>query len=355
MNRSVITIFTLILLSCFSLHAQNKPPYQHTKKEANEKCANCHDMREGNEFFHTPVKIGSCSSCHNIFNKTQNLLRIEVSPPLCTLCHGGKRRLLELDQNVHPPVKQDCTLCHDPHAGSRKFRLKDDRRRDLCLGCHSEKKEWINKVKNRHGAINLEDGGCIACHDPHSTTRPKMLKADNVRELCLSCHNKPLKRDEDGKMLLDMAKHLKENEKWHGPIVAGDCAGCHNPHGSDNHRMLKGPYPVKKSTVPFKPEAYFCFNCHETGKITEKATEKLTNFRKGTKNLHTVHVKNSSIVCGTCHEFHAVKDPVPLLKEKTNFWAAEFNLRYIKTPEGGSCNPICHNKREYTRTPGPKP
>ena len=133
-------------------------------------------------------------------------------------------------------------------------------------------------------------------------------------------------------------------------IIAGECTGCHNPHGSNNPRMLKGKYP-DKSTTKFTPESYFCFNCHDSKKITEQFTTMFTKFRKNKKNLHTVHVQASSIVCGTCHEFHAVKDPIPLLKEKTHFGSAKFNLKYIKTSDGGSCNPICHQKRESKPKP----
>jgi predicted CXXCH cytochrome family protein len=352
MKFSTITTLILIFLGFSSLQAQvqvqiSKKVYQHSGKDAN-KCVECHDIKEGNEFVHMPARIGSCSTCHNIFNKGKDLLRVKDDPKMCVICHPKQRLILKKDKNVHPSVKKACTGCHDPHAGERRFRLKHDKRKDLCLSCHTEKKEWIESVKNKHGAIYLEDGGCFGCHDPHGTSRPKMLRVDSTKELCLSCHNKPLKREEDGAMLPDMAKHLKENTKWHGPIVAGECTGCHNPHGSNNSRMLKGPYP-KEYTVKFKPEKYVCFNCHQSEKITKGITIEYTNFRKNKKNLHTVHVKNALIACSTCHDFHGVKEDIPLLKDKTNFGRAKFKLRFIKNADGGSCNPICHQKREYKR------
>jgi len=345
--RLIIPI--IIFLNWHYLEAQEKHKiHKHTKKEANQKCSTCHDMRKGRKHFHMPVKIGSCSTCHNTNVTSKNLLRIKNGPELCILCHSSKRVTVKQDKYAHPAILRNCTGCHDPHSGDRRYRLKHDKKRDLCLSCHTEKKEWIKNAKNKHGAIDLPTGGCIACHDPHGTNRPKMLKAKTTKELCLSCHNKALKRDEDGKMLLNMQKHLADNTKWHGPIVAGNCVGCHNPHGSSNHRMLKGPYP-SKSIAKFKPESYFCFLCHKPEKITKDYTRTDTNFRKNDKNLHAIHVKYSSIVCGTCHEFHAVKDPIPLLKNKTSFAGTKFPLHYEKKPDGGSCNPICHNKREYKR------
>ncbi len=359
MKYSILITLILIFLNSSYLQAQimqkapeykpgtEKKIHQHSKEDSH-KCVKCHDVAEGKKYVHMPARIGSCTTCHNIFNKDKNLLRVEDNPGMCVMCHPSKRLLLVKDEHVHPSVKQACTGCHDPHAGDIKFRLKHDKRKDLCMSCHIEKKEWANNVKNKHGAIFMEDGGCFACHDPHGTSRPKMLRVDTTKELCLSCHNKPLKREEDGVMLPDMKKHLEENTKWHGPIVAGECTGCHNPHGSDNSRMLKGPYP-SKSTAKFKPESYVCFNCHQSEKISKKSTVEFTNFRKNKKNLHFIHVKRSSIVCGTCHEFHGVKEDIPLLKGKTNFGTAKFNLRFIKAEDGGSCNPICHEKRDYKR------
>ncbi len=330
-------------------------------------CLSCHDKKlkrdedgrviknmkrffDKSKVIHSPIKKGDCVGCHNPHGSNNyRMLKESSTAKLCVSCHKDKRKFIyKKTKNVHPPVKKNCAACHDPHAGKNKNRLKADKRKALCLTCHKEKKEWIKNVKNKHGAIDLKNGGCIACHDPHYTGKKKMLKGKTTRDLCLSCHYKTLKRDEDGKMLLNMKKHLKDNKQWHGPIIKGDCVGCHNPHGSNNYRMLKGPYPTK-SIAKFKPESYLCFNCHPSNKITERKTTSATNFRKNEKNLHTVHVKNYSITCRTCHDVHASKKPKPLIKDKTNFSNTEFKLRYIKTPNGGSCNPVCHNKREYNR------
>ncbi len=351
MRKILLILFGLALFCVYSFGAE---AYKHPKEDARKKCSICHDMGEGKPYVHRPVRSGACSSCHNVYGKTKNLLRTSIPIDVCVLCHSDKRRLVKnVITNVHPPVKQDCTNCHDPHAGDRQFRLKADKRKDLCLGCHIEKKEWIESVKNKHGAIDLVDGGCFYCHDPHYTGRKKMLRFDTTRDLCLSCHNRQLRREEDGAILPNMAEYLSKNKKWHGPIIKGECTGCHNPHGSNNSRMLKRPYP-EKSTTKFKQESYVCFKCHPPTKITQRKTTTDTNYRIGDKNLHTVHVNDYSIVCGTCHDFHAVSRPIPLLKDKTKFGGTKFDLRYIKTPDGGSCNPICHNKREYDRRFQPK-
>lgn len=349
MKISIFKLFILGLLSTQILMA--KPVYEHSKEEARQTCADCHEMREGNEYFHKPVMGGSCNSCHNVFNKTKDLLRTKDILDICIMCHSDKRRVVEGDKHAHPPVKNNCTFCHDPHSGKHQFRLKADRKRDICLTCHTDKKEWIANSKNKHGAINLENGGCIACHDPHGTGQPQMIKAKmGTKDACLKCHNKSLIRDEDGAKLLSIGDHLDENKKWHGPIVVGECTGCHNPHGSNNHRMLKRPYPSSTNRMKFSPDKYVCFKCHQTEKITAVKTTTETNFRKGKRNLHRIHVKDSSITCGTCHDFHGVKREIPLVKNNTTFVGTKFKLRYEKAEFGGSCNPICHARRHYERS-----
>ncbi len=344
--RYILSIFfILIYINTINAVEFSHPPYDKTKS-----CKECHDMGKGKKFVHGPVKSGACTSCHSINkSKSPSLLRAVSVSKMCTLCHYKKAIVIRNDKHVHPPVKKDCTGCHDPHAGDFKFRLKADSKKDLCLTCHVEKKEQITSVKNQHGAIDAENGGCVACHDPHGTGKPKMIKADNVKDLCIKCHNQTLTRDEDGKKLLNIGKHLKENPDWHGPILAGDCAACHNPHGTNYHRMLKQPFPEKFYTS-FDPKKYICFQCHEIEKFTDQFTTTSTNFRNGDKNIHFVHVnREKGITCRACHDFHATKDYPHHIAKTTSFGISKLPLRYIETPNGGSCAPVCHVRRGYDR------
>ncbi len=314
-------------------------------------CYQCHDkkVKEGKKFIHGPVAAGACTICHNP-HQTQNsaLLKFSNINELCTSCHTAKADLLKSTQNVHPPVKDSCVNCHDPHTEDYKFQLRGDGKKDLCIMCHVDKQEWITSVKNKHGAMNIEQG-CQNCHDPHGTGQPKMLKADTVKDMCLKCHSKTQIRDEDGAKLINMGKHLKENPDWHGPIQWGDCAMCHNPHGSENLRMLKKPFPSTFYSE-FDEHNYICFECHDAGKIKNEFTTDDTNFRNGNANMHFVHVnKKKGRTCRACHDFHGTKDYPHHLKKKTEFGKIKFPIRYIETPTGGSCAPACHARRYYDR------
>ncbi len=314
-------------------------------------CYQCHDkdLKEGKKFIHGPVAAGACTACHNPHKSPNKRLLVASNiNELCTSCHTAKGEFLHKTDNIHPPVKDQCINCHDPHTEDYKFQLKADGKKDLCLMCHADKKEWTEKAKNKHGALSRPNG-CQECHDPHGTGQPRMIKADSIMNMCLKCHNQPLKRDEDGVKLVNMAKHLEENPDWHGPIQWGDCAMCHNPHGSPNFRMLKKPFP-STFYASFDVNNYICFECHESKKITEEKTTEYTNFRNGTQNLHYVHVdKKKGRTCRACHDFHGTKDYPHHLRKKTKFGKINFPIRYIETPTGGSCAPACHARRYYDR------
>ncbi len=311
-------------------------------------CFKCHDSYEKNDFIHGPVAAGACLLCHNPHeSENPKLLNNKNINNLCVTCHSDKNDMLNSGDEIHPPVEDSCINCHDPHAQKHKFQLKADRKKDLCFMCHTDKKDRVENSKNKHGAIEMGDK-CLGCHDPHSSPAPKLLKADDSKAICLTCHSASLPRDEDGKMLMNMGEHLANNPDAHGPVMWGDCAACHNPHGSDNTRILKYPFP-EKSAIKFTADGYLCFKCHEPKKMTEKFTTEFTDFRNGEKNTHFLHVKTKRISCKTCHDYHASKDLPHHLKSESTFGSAKFSLRYIETPTGGSCNPICHTRRYYDR------
>ena len=332
---------------CVSCHTDKDGGEGELKEDMPALCYSCH-TEYNIDYIHGPVGAGACTACHNPHeSENPKLLITPTINELCTMCHTEKGELLAKNDNIHPPVKDSCINCHDPHAEKNKFQLRGDRKQELCLTCHYDKQETITNSKNKHGAIEMGDK-CLNCHDPHATGQRRMIKADSVKDLCLTCHSNEWQREEDGKTIMNMGEHLANNPDHHGPILWGDCAACHNPHGSDNLRMLKRPFP-EKATVPFSPDGYICFKCHEPKKIEDKFTQEFTNFRRGEQNLHYVHVKRKSITCKACHDYHASQKLPHHLRLKSSFGSAKFSLRFIEDPNGGSCNPICHERRKYDR------
>ena len=314
-----------------------------------ELCAMCHEPKDDKKFIHGPVAAGACTACHNPHESDNaKLLAASSINELCTSCHQAKGDFLKNTSNIHPPVLDQCTNCHDPHTENHQYQLKADGKKDLCVMCHTDKEVWISTVTSKHGALD-RPRKCLECHDPHGSEHPKFLIKDTSKDLCLSCHNEPLKTDEDGTKLSNMAKHLEKNPDWHGPILWGDCAACHNPHGSNNLRMLKKPFP-KNFYNKFDEKNYICFECHEPEKIKDEVTTTSTNFRNGDKNMHFVHVnKEKGRTCRACHDFHGTKEYPHHLRKKTQFGKINFPIRYIETENGGSCAPACHARRHYDR------
>jgi predicted CXXCH cytochrome family protein len=168
-------------------------------------------------------------------------------------------------------------------------------------------------------------------------------------DLCLSCHDRDYKKD-DGKDIMDMKKWLAENTDHHGPIKQKDCSGCHNPHGSQNFRILRNPYPPT-FYKPFATENYnLCFSCHEKTIVLNPETTKLTNFRNGNMNLHFTHVNKpvKGRTCRACHETHASNYPKHI-REAVPFGSWELPVNFQKTETGGSCAPGCHKIKKYDR------
>jgi predicted CXXCH cytochrome family protein len=76
---------------------------------------------------------------------------------------------------------------------------------------------------------------CANCHNPHQSNEAKLL-AKSLPALCLDCHD---------------AKDLKA-DKSHAGTDNRSCLECHDPHGGNNSNLLK---PAAAGNVPATPPA----------------------------------------------------------------------------------------------------
>lgn len=104
-----------------------------------------------------------------------------------------------------------CGACHDAQAVNALV-VSGDR---LCARCHdlALDKQYV------HGPV--ADGGCLSCHDPHSSPYRHLLLSESDG-FCLHCH--------DGAALSPVEGH-----------AAGEtnCTSCHDAHMSDRKFLLK--------------------------------------------------------------------------------------------------------------------
>lgn len=353
--------------ACEICHDTNsKKPGALIKKIVQDICYECHKTRYTKKFDHKPVKDGKCMDCHDPHQSdTKMLLKADSINNLCMKCHDKKSKFeyraqkhfidMGLAVKHEPIVKKSCLECHDAHTADHKSLLNFDAKMDLCLDCHDDEKEKVQHSKFKHGGVNTKKR-CLECHDPHATKHEKLLKKDPIAT-CLSCHDKEVKSDEDGGMLMNMKKHLGENKNWHMPIKdpkkEGGCAACHDPHGSNNFSILRKSF-TKNFYADLANKEYFCFECHTQKKITKRYISNsnehnITAFRDGDVNLHYLHVNDrKGRSCRACHDEHASKY-THLIRDYTDFNGIKFPLRFIETKDGGSCAPACHKKFEYDR------
>ena len=333
---------------CTACHSPHQSPFKYQlRASGSDLCFKCHDKKMmAGPFKHGPAATGQCTICHNPHSSDYDKMLFAEGNDLCLSCHTDKADELKNDKYIHPAVELGCVNCHSPHSAGFKYNLLADRHEDLCFMCHANKQDQVEKSITKHGAITQTKKKCLNCHNPHGSNLPKMLLKKPI-DLCLSCHNKPL--DTPTGKIVNMKEYLDENKDWHGPIREGDCPACHNPHGSNNFRMLRKSFP-STLYVSYDPSQYaLCFMCHQNTIPAEKYTTTLTNFRNGNLNLHYVHVHQiKGRVCVFCHDPHGSNNPKHI-RDYAQFGAWQLPINYKKTLTGGQCSPGCHVTRYYDR------
>jgi DmsE family decaheme c-type cytochrome len=214
-------------------------------KQISETCLTCHAGREEHNNFrrgdHWRNNVG-CTDCHSshgsshgefragsttFVNKASklnasNAMLISNEQQLCLSCHS------EVKAHFNKPFRHKvlegvmkCSDCHNPHGG---FETKQTRLAvgsdAACVKCHTDKQ---GPFVFEHAPIKTE--GCSACHTPHGAANPKLLKRNQVRQLCLECHS-------------GITEQLSEGPTG-GPhdqrtLLQRNCTACHTAiHGSN--------------------------------------------------------------------------------------------------------------------------
>jgi DmsE family decaheme c-type cytochrome len=158
-------------------------------KEINQHCLECHSSGKEHMNFsrsaHSENNL-SCLSCHSPHRAIKNeFLLIKTQLSLCYSCHLNVKPQFNLP--FHHRVEErliQCSDCHNAHGGFLRKQLRSAAARDsVCFTCHVDKQ---GPFVFEHAAVKTE--GCEACHSPHGSPNPRLLKASNMNILCLSCH-----------------------------------------------------------------------------------------------------------------------------------------------------------------------
>jgi len=126
-----------------------------------------HDGSQNTNSSHKPYKDKKCSDCHSN-DKNVNAGLIVPRRELCGVCHQDFVK----GHNVHGPVAVgDCLACHLPHNSQYPSLLKEDPD-TICTICHQE----ARLAAAMHERFVVKDIGCEECHDPHAGDARYFLK-----------------------------------------------------------------------------------------------------------------------------------------------------------------------------------
>jgi predicted CXXCH cytochrome family protein len=321
---------------CLTCHTKglNVPPTGSRHAALDMGCETCHVTHKVGEkgkiefnYHLTKAPPALCLDCHD--PKDASLIKAHQGQPFatanCVQCHdphqSSQPKLMQAFS--HPPFEsKSCDTCHAP-AKDGKVVLTQTDTKALCVTCHSEQAQKIEKAKVQHPGAQ---GECIACHNPHAGRTPGFLQPDPV-SACLACHS-------------EQAEQMKKAH-LHQPVFGLGCATCHEPHGSDNPKLLRAQGSA------------LCLECHGPDSQPQKLESEhmLTIFNGQVKLPEDYYKKNRVVIlpikyglghpvmghpvqnvmnpaditkvktqinCMTCHQPHASAQPGLLVKDQAN-------------------------------------
>jgi predicted CXXCH cytochrome family protein len=283
----------------------------------------CHGEYQELSNVHGPVALGMCLSCHEIYEDTTPYEGgddhwfdlVENDGNLCLKCHDTVAN----EAFVHYPIRRNkCIACHDPHGSDNPGMMRHEKMADNCLECHEPVMDDDTHV---HAPVRV--GACTVCHDPHGSANPFQTVAAGSN-LCLGCHT-------------GIEESLNTHRHVHRPVLE-NCAQCHTPHDANESPLLKASVPD------------LCLGCHtEMAEHIENSTfsHGALDQKRSCLECHNPHVADFSRqlrkkpidLCLGCHDQEMVTTD-RVLRDMKAFLAT--NPDHHGPIRSGDCS-ACHN------------
>ncbi len=187
--------------------------------------------------FHRGASERACLPCHEIAKKGKKAKKGGAGKRACLPCHRDKMSYLEKGWAHEPAAVGDCFACHAKGAGKKRIRFTP-------LDGGSDRLCLRCHLSSRRWKTEkyvhgpVGAGNCVFCHDPHGSSRKFYLRYDGKEGLCLVCH------------LVKARDFSKKGFRFHAILTAKGCVACHSPHASPH------PYQLEEATLPL------CMGCH---------------------------------------------------------------------------------------------
>jgi len=179
---------------------------------------------------------------------------------------------------MHTPEREaKCAACHNM-APDKVELAQPDPASNPCGSCH---RRMLNR-KHVHGPAGAMQ--CASCHSMKAVGGRKYQVPENGARLCGSCHQQQ-------QAVFDGYKFL------HGPVAAGLCMVCHDPHASDFPAQL---HEVKNE---------LCLDCHDAVRNQVHVARGIYNKSHPLEGVPDPMHPGQDLGCPSCHQPHGGAGP----------------------------------------------
>lgn len=210
------------------------PNHPATAQLRADACSSCHDsgpLLGWDHSVHAREDV-VCNDCHAVHSTAAPTARAWLGGPgsvdnddgRCLTCHGHLRAQLRAPSR-HPILegRTGCTDCHDPHGGRGPVELREATVNGQCLSCHpAQRGPWLFD----HPPVS-ED--CQLCHTAHGSMHDPLLLRRSP-QLCQDCHVAEIHVS----MPLG-AGGLPGGTAPSASMLGRDCLNCHSKVHGTNH------------------------------------------------------------------------------------------------------------------------